>query len=78
MLGAADREDKDLGGIDMDPRKLKIQMEGSAPMIHLPQVPPEQLIPFDGFVPVLINISPIPNLPLLLGLSEDEGSRPPG
>ncbi len=71
MLGAADRENKDIGGIDMDPWKLKMHRDGSSPVIQMPLMPPGgQNIQFEGFQPILINISPITNLPQLLGLTE--------
>ena len=57
------------GGIDLNPALLDLQIkrDGEGVPLPLPQQPIETMR-IDGFLPVIINIVPITNLPLLLGL----------
>lgn len=57
-----------VGGINLDPSKLDLQIKRDGNGVPLPIN--QQPIPnmrIDGFSPVIINISPIPDLPLLFG-----------
>ncbi len=57
------------GGIDLNPALLDLQIkrDGNGVPLPLPQQPIETMH-IDGFLPVIINITPISNLPLVLGL----------
>jgi len=61
------------GGIDFNPNNLDIQVQGERIEFRLP-VDSIDLhnIRIDGFTPVIINVTPLINLPLLLGLVDDE------
>ncbi len=48
---------------------LQIKRDGNGVPLPLPQQPIETMH-IDGFLPVIINIVPIPNLPMLLGLAD--------
>lgn len=67
-------EAADVGGIDLNPAMMKISInrEGDGVII-----PPFNLLPEDvdinGLKPVIINVAPVYNLPLLIGLSDREG-----
>ena len=59
---------KEVGGIDFNPGKMNVNIQGGSPEFQIPQDFLD--VPFDsieGFFPVIINISPIMNIPLLLG-----------
>ncbi|MBF0385446.1 MAG: hypothetical protein HQL27_06195, partial [Candidatus Omnitrophica bacterium] len=58
------------GGIDFNPRNLKMDVRGRAGDMQIPaRFNSLENIQIDGFVPVIINVTPITNLPLLLGIS---------
>ncbi len=67
MLG----ESETPGGIDLNPNNFTIEAQGE---INLPafDLTPQQIetMDLDGFVPVIINIAPINNIPLLLGTDD--------
>ena len=69
--------DKTPGGIDMNPSRLDLQEEGEAFEF---QMPAKYLnIDFhrvNGFTPVIYSITPVMNLPLLLGLVDDSEEVP--
>ncbi|MGE3982375.1 MAG: hypothetical protein AB7F70_13200 [Candidatus Omnitrophota bacterium] len=73
QLGETDT-DFTKGGIDLNPRLLDLQIKRDDGGIPLPvsQQPIEHMH-VDGFLPVIINITPVTNLPLLLGLADDPG-----
>ncbi|MCD4781751.1 MAG: hypothetical protein K8S27_14575 [Candidatus Omnitrophica bacterium] len=57
------------GGIDLNPAlfQLKIRRDGKG--VPLPkQKQPVQSIDIDGFIPVIINVVPLPNLPQSIGI----------
>ncbi len=62
------------GGIDFNPKALEMNIKRDGKGIPLPvsQQPIEQFMQLQEFVPVIINIAPIQNLPALLGLKEEE------
>ena len=65
--------DDDVGGIDLNPVMLDLQIkrdENGVPL-PLPQQPIGDM-KIDGFYPVIINVTPIPSLPALLGMAEGE------
>jgi len=56
------------GGIDLNPQFLDLQIKRDPNGVPLPiEMQPIQDMKIDGFYPVIINITPIPNLPLMLG-----------
>ncbi|MBP9853628.1 MAG: hypothetical protein KBD53_02035, partial [Candidatus Omnitrophica bacterium] len=63
-------ESSKVGGIDLNPNKLKIETQGDGIDFNTP-VDPATLQSVDGFTPVIINIVPT-NLPLLLGLVDQD------
>jgi len=66
-------EDEPLGGIDLNPNNLDLQTQGEQFEFQLPAGAIDfQNIHIDGFTPVIINVAPLTNLPLLLGLVDEE------
>jgi len=61
------------GGIDLNPETLNWEEQGDASFEFIytgqPEILPETI---DGLTPVIINIVPITNFPLLLGIKESE------
>lgn len=62
------------GGINLNPDllDLKIKRNGSGVPLPMAQQPIGQM-KIDGFVPIIINVTPI-SLPQLLGLADEEDS----
>ena len=61
------------GGIDFNPDILDLDVSGNAQGIHFSL--PEQSIQnirINGFVPIIINITPVSDFSLLLGLAEND------
>lgn len=75
----ADSNESETGGVDFTPDKLniEIQRDGNSSGNALLPLSPQQLnnMNIDGLYPVIINISPVSNLPLLLGIADKEESR---
>lgn len=63
------------GGINFNPNQLDMDLRGEAGSFELPTDPAQlQNFQFDGLLPVIINVVPIPSLPAYWGLSkENEG-----
>ena len=61
------------GGIDLNPALLDLQIkrDGNGVPLPLPMQPIENMH-IEGFLPIIINVTPITNLPLLLGLADTE------
>jgi hypothetical protein len=77
LLSGKTGADAKVGGIDLSRDKLELQIkrdgQGMPLPVHLQDV---ERILIDGFVPIIINIAPMNDLPLLLGLDtvkEDSG-----
>jgi len=65
------------GGIDLNPNTLDLQTQGRRFDLKLPLNSFDlQNIRIDGFTPVIINVTPLTNLPLLLGLVDEESETP--
>ncbi len=67
--------DKDVGGIDLDPNLFEIERKGEGSLIFPKYRGNPDNIRIQGIVPVIINVTPITNLPMILGLkdaAEDE------
>jgi len=61
------------GGINLDPAMLNLQIKRDGKGIPLPiNQQPIGNMKIDGFMPVIINVTPINDLPLLLGLNDKE------
>jgi hypothetical protein len=57
------------GGIDFNPALLDLQIKRDGNGVALPMnLQPIEVMNIEGFLPVIINITPVVNLPLLLGL----------
>jgi WD40 repeat protein/MoxR-like ATPase len=66
------------GGIDLNPAnfELRIKRDLQGVPVSMEQQPPEiQNFKLDGLVPVIINITPVVNFPLLLGMAESDESQ---
>jgi len=60
-----------IGGINLNPELLDLQILRDDMGIPLPVFnQPIENMKIDGFLPVIINITPIPNLPMLLGIAD--------
>lgn len=60
------------GGIDLDAGKLNLEIKRNAPAVVVPNFSEfENFVPMDGLTPLIINVTPITNLPMILGLSGD-------
>ena len=65
------QETTPVGGIDLNPALLNLQIKRDGRGIPLPvEMQPLQNIHIDGFIPVIINIAPINNMPMLLGIAD--------
>lgn len=59
------------GGINLNPALLDLQIKRDANFVPLPlPQQPIQQMHIEGFIPVIINITPVTNLPMLLGLAD--------
>ena len=69
QTGAAPRR----GGIDFNPANLHIKVEKNGKGVIIP-IPDEKILnmTIEGFVPTIINVTPITNLPLLLGIAQPQ------
>jgi len=65
------------GGIDLNPNNLKLQVQGQEIKIDfsINLLQTLESMTFDGFLPVIINVAPITNIPLLLGESSIKENR---
>jgi hypothetical protein len=59
------------GGIDFNPKALDLNIKRDGTGVPLPvsQQPIEEFMKIDTFAPIIINVAPIQNLPLILGLN---------
>jgi hypothetical protein len=83
--GSGDRVQKEVGGIDLNPELLDLQIKRDGNGVPLP-LPMQSIkdMHIEGFLPVIINVTPITNLPLLLGIVDrdlptdpaDSGAQP--
>ncbi len=73
MLNSTDKK----GGIDFNPNYLDIQTQGNRFDLPLPANSMEmQNIEINGLVPFIINITPVTNLPVLMGEGKMEENEP--
>ena len=76
VLGKASGENDrvPVGGIDLNPKFLDLQIRRDDRGIPLPLTEqPIQDMRIEGFVPILINTTPVQTLPFLLGSDESSG-----
>ncbi len=78
VSGAEDRAvlAEEVGGIDFNAGNLDLETAGEKIQFNIPPSI-ENLTPSDvqSLTPVIINISPITNFPLMLGLVQEDNSR---
>ena len=67
---------KAVGGIDLDSNNLNLRVKGDIFNFELPDDFEGIDIDVQGFLPVIINISPIINMPFLLGVADKEEYHP--
>jgi hypothetical protein len=61
-----------VGGIDLNPKFLDLQIERDGKGIPLPMnMQKLDQMNIEGFMPIIINIAPVTNLPMLLGFDPD-------
>jgi len=63
-----------VGGIDLNPALLDLQIKRDGNGVPLPLFQqPIETMNIQGFLPVIINVTPVVNLPALLGLADEPG-----
>ncbi|MDP8266038.1 MAG: hypothetical protein P9M07_03735 [Candidatus Aceula meridiana] len=63
------------GGIDFDADGFEVETKGEGVAFNIPEIDAATLSQAEGFVPVIINIIPITNFNMLMGLNEGEGAE---
>jgi len=63
----SDEDPSQLGGIDFNPQNMDLNVDGDQMEINFPPDSDYNGMVVDGFIPVIINISPVNNIPMLLG-----------
>ena len=62
---------QNVGGIDLNPAMLDLQIKRDENGVPLPIFEqPIDNMRIDGFLPVIINITPVPSIPLMLGIAD--------
>ncbi len=62
------------GGIDLNPMHLNLEIKRDSQGVPLPvPLQPIEQMKIEGFVPIIINITPITRLPFFLGAKEENG-----
>ena len=62
-----------VGGINLNPVLLDLQIKRDGNGVPLPiNLQPIHQMKIDGFVPIIINVTPVVNLPFLMGFSDAE------
>ena len=66
----------DVGGIDLNPEMLDLKTKGERSLFNLPaEFKYLESTPINGFTPVIIEIVPVTNLPVLLGTANENQPR---
>ncbi|HPN87920.1 MAG TPA: hypothetical protein PLH56_01100, partial [Candidatus Omnitrophota bacterium] len=66
-------QDSSVGGIDLNPEFLDMQIKRDGKGVPLPlNLQPLETLKIEGFIPVIINITPVENFPMLLGVNEKD------
>jgi len=63
------------GGIDLNPNNLDLNVQGNEIKMNLSNPQILNNISVDGFIPVIINVAPITNIPLLIGELKEEADE---
>ena len=72
QFAGVDQNGTPVGGINLDPALLNLQIKRDGKGMPLPvNQQPILNMKIDGFVPVIINVTPV-NLPMLMGFTEDK------
>ena len=69
----------DVGGIDLNPTMMNMDVERNGNGVIIPAFTPEMLKSLqnvDGLVPLIIDVTPISNLPLWLGMADEAEDSP--
>jgi len=77
--GIVEGEERELGGINLNPNILDLKIRRDKNNVPVPlDISPQQIqqIQIDGLKPVIINIIPVYNIPLILGATEEEDTTP--
>ena len=62
------------GGIDLSPDTLNLQIKRDGNGVPLPLLDqPVRDMNIEGFYPIIINVTPVPSLPLLMGMVNEQG-----
>jgi hypothetical protein len=64
---AMEAVESDVGGIDLNPQNIQMDVQGKMIDLKMPPISPEEYQNIEGFRPVIINVTPVTNIPLLLG-----------
>ena len=75
--GDQKKDDAMNGGIDLNTQRLNLNIRGDG-SAGVPAVDPDELLQYQdvpGFVPVILNITPVNDVPAFLGLSSLDSSR---
>jgi len=77
-LPIAATEDLPLGGINLNPALMDLQIKRDGNGIPLPfNLQPIEIMNIEGFIPVIINVTPVLNVPLLLGFDMPDTNDKP-
>ena len=72
------RPNNEVGGIDLTPARMNIEIERDHEGMPLPFTPQQlEQMNIPGLVPVIMNIQPVHNLPLFLGQGDEEENPAP-
>lgn len=75
ITAAAVQAPERVGGIDLNPATLTIEKQGRGINMSIPLDPTImqelETMPIDGFAPVIFQIIPVNNLPLILGIADE-------
>ena len=65
------------GGIDLNPAMLNLQImrDGNGVALPLPMQPVETMQNIEGFIPVIMQLTPVTTMPMILGVSLDLNSN---
>jgi len=65
--------DDNVGGIDLNPAQLNLETQGENIPLDIPtELPSLQNLQIEGLTPIIIQIVPITNLPMILGATEEK------
>ncbi len=68
--------DSDVGGIDFNPVNLQLQVEGDGSVSSMIADRPDfESMEIEGLRPVILEVTPIGNLPVLLGMMDDKPTQ---